>query len=86
MPLNAEQLLEVFPHPVLTKILGEPTFESITLQQSEHNGNLASIKSNLRYVLTVFMEMTMRPVNPSTRLDLMEARFPLCSLCWIVML
>ena len=28
-----------------------------------------------------FMEMTMRPVNPSPRFDLIEARFPLCSLC-----
>ena len=33
-----------------------------------------------------FMEMTMRPVNPSPRLDLMDARFPLCSLYWRVML
>ena len=36
--------------------------------------------------VTVFMEMTMRPVNPSPRLYLMEARFPLCLLCWRVML
>ena len=47
MPLNADQLLAVFLHPVLTKIIGEPNLASITLQQSEHNGNLASIKSNL---------------------------------------
>ena len=33
-----------------------------------------------------FMEMTMRPVNQSPRLDLMEARFTLCSLCWRVIL
>ena len=33
-----------------------------------------------------FMEMTMRPVNPSPRFDLIEARFPLCSLCWSVIL
>ena len=44
MPLNSDQLLAVFLHPVLTKIVGEPNLESITLQQSEHNGNLASIK------------------------------------------
>ena len=44
MPLNANQLLEVFPHPVLTKIIRKPNLASITLQQSEHNGNLASIK------------------------------------------
>ena len=47
MPLNADQLLAVFLHPVLTKIVGKTNLESITLQQSEHNGNLASIKSNL---------------------------------------
>ena len=33
-----------------------------------------------------FMEITMRPVKPSPRFDLIEARFPLCSLCWIVTL
>ena len=43
MPLNADQLLAVFPHPVLTKIIGKPNLASITLQQSDHNGNLASI-------------------------------------------
>ena len=43
MLLNADQLLAVFPQPVLTNIVGEPTLERITLQQSEHNGNLASI-------------------------------------------
>ena len=32
------------------------------------------------------MEMTMRPVNPSPRCDLIEARFPLCSLCGNVIL
>ena len=33
-----------------------------------------------------FMEMTMRSVNPSPRFDLVEARFPLCSLCWSVII
>ena len=33
-----------------------------------------------------FMDRTMRPVSPSPRFDLIEARFPLCSLCWSVML
>ena len=33
-----------------------------------------------------FMEMTMRPVNPSPRFDLIKARFPLCSLYWSVIL
>ena len=33
-----------------------------------------------------FMEMTMRPVNPYPILDLTEAMFLLCSLCWRVML
>ena len=33
-----------------------------------------------------FIEMNMRPFNPSPRLDLIEARFPLCSLSWRVML
>ena len=61
MPLNADQILSVFPHPVLTKIIGEPNLASITLQQSEHNGNLASIKSNLGDGLTGLMVLSMKP-------------------------
>ena len=61
MPLNADQLFAVFPHPVLTKIVGETNLESITLQQSEHNGNLASIKSNLGNGLTGLMIISMKP-------------------------
>ena len=61
MPLNADQLLAVFPHLVLTKIIGEPNLTSITLQQSEQNGNLASIKSNLGDGLTGLMVLSMKP-------------------------
>ena len=61
MPLNAEQLLAVFPHPVLTKIVGYPNLNSITLQQSKHNGNLSSIKSNLGNGLTGLMVISMKP-------------------------
>ena len=61
MPLNADQLLAVFPHPVLTKIIGEPNLARITIQQSEHNGNLASIKSNLGDGLTGLMVLSMKP-------------------------
>ena len=71
MPLNADQLLAFFPHPVLTKIVGEPNLASITLQQSEHNGNLASIKSNLGDGLTGLMVLSMKPeifktIHPDT--------------------
>ena len=59
MPLNADQLLAVFPHPVLTEIIVEPNLASIMLQQSEHNGNLASIKSNLGDGLTGLMVLSM---------------------------
>ena len=61
MPLNADQLLAVFAHLVLTKIVGEPNLKSITLQQSEHNGNLASIKLNLCDGLTGLMVLSMKP-------------------------
>ena len=61
MPLNADQLQAVYPHPVPTKIIGEPNPASITLQQSEHNGNLASIKSNLGDGLTGLMVLSMKP-------------------------
>ena len=61
MPLNTDQLLAVFPHPVLTKIFGEPNLAIIILQQSKHNGNLASIKSNLGDGLTGLMVLSMKP-------------------------
>ena len=61
MPLNADRLLAVSPHPVLTKIIGKPNLASITLQQSEHNRNLASIKSNLGYGLTGLMVLSIKP-------------------------
>ena len=71
MPLNADQLLAVFPHRVLTKIVSEPNLASITLQQSEHNGNLASIKSNLGDGLTGLMVLSMKTdifntIHPNT--------------------
>ena len=66
MPLNADQLLEVFPHSVLINIVGEPTLESITLQQIEHNGNLASVKSNLGDGLTGLMVISVKPATFTT--------------------
>ena len=71
MTLNDDQLLAVFPLPVLTNILGEPNLANITLQQSEHNGNLASIKSNLGDDLTGLMVISMKPeifktIHPDT--------------------
>ena len=50
---------------------------------------LISIANKLGWMVTKvagFMEMNMRPVNPYPILDLIEARFALCSLCWSVML
>ena len=71
MLLNADQLQSGFLHPVLTKIVGKPNLASITLQQSEHNGNLASIKSNLGDGLTGLMVLSMKPdifktIHPNT--------------------
>ena len=66
MPLNANQLLAVFHHPVLTKIVGKPTLERITIQQSKHNGNLASVKFNLGDGLTGLMVISMKPATFAT--------------------
>ena len=66
MPLNADQLLAVFTHPVLTKIVGEPNLAIITLQQSKHNGNLALNKSNLGDGLTGLMVISMKPAISAT--------------------
>ena len=61
MPLTADQILSVFPHPTLTPIVGEPTLVSITLQQNKHNGNLASITSNLGDRSTGLLVISMKP-------------------------
>ena len=66
MPFNADQLLVVFPNPVLAKILGDPNLASIMLQQSKHNGNLALIKSNLGDGLNGLMVISMKPEIFST--------------------
>ena len=71
MRLNADQLLAFFPHAVLTKIVGYPNLASITLQQSEHNGNLTLIKSNPGDGLTSLMVISMKPeifatIHPNT--------------------
>ena len=66
MPINADQLLAVFPHPVLTNIVGEPNLESITIHKSAHNGTLASIKSNLGDGLTGLMVISMNPATFAT--------------------
>ena len=58
--------MAVFLHLFLTKIVGEPNLASITLQQIKHNGNLASIKSNLGDGLTSLMVISMKPEIFST--------------------
>ena len=66
MPLNANQLLAMFPLPVFNKIVGKPDLKIITLQQSKHNVNLASVKSNLGYGLTGIMVISMKPETFAT--------------------
>ena len=66
MLLNSDQLLAVLPHPVLTKIVGKPNLASITLQKSDNNGNLDSIKSNPGNGLTGLMVISMKPEIFST--------------------
>ena len=61
MPLNSDQLQVVLPHPVLTRAVGKPNLARITLQQREHNGNLALIKSNLGDGFTGLMVLSMKP-------------------------
>ena len=66
MPLNDDQILALSPHLVLTKIMGKPNLKSITLQQSKHNGNLASAKSNLGDGLTGLMVISMKTATSAT--------------------
>jgi len=66
MTLNTEQILAMFPHPTLTKIVGEPALESLTLMQEEHNSNLASVKTNLGDGTTGLMVISMKPSTFAT--------------------
>ena len=47
MPLKADQILALFPNPVLTLILGEPDYAAIQILQKQTNQNLSAIPSNL---------------------------------------
>ena len=47
MPLRADQILTLFPNPVLTPIIGEPDYAAIRILQKQTNQNLAAIPSNL---------------------------------------
>ena len=47
MPLKADQILALFPNPVLTPIIGEPDYAAIRILQKQTNQNLSSIPSNL---------------------------------------
>ena len=47
MPLKADQILTLFPNPVLSPILGEPNYAAIRILQKQTNQNLSAIPSNL---------------------------------------
>ena len=47
MPLKADQILTLFPNPVLSPILGEPDYAAIRILQKQTNQNLSAIPSNL---------------------------------------
>ena len=47
MQLNAYQLLAIFLHPVLTKIVGEPNLASIMLALLEHNARKVGFSDNI---------------------------------------
>ena len=48
MPLNADQLLAVIPHPVLTKIVGKPNLEvPIVLALLERNAREVGFADNI---------------------------------------
>ena len=47
MPLRADQILALFPNPVLSPILGEPDYAAIRILQKQTFQNLSAIPSNL---------------------------------------
>lgn len=59
MPLTANQIFVVFPHLVLTPIVGDPTLEGITTLQNKNNNNLSSLKSYLCDDTTGLLELSM---------------------------
>ena len=74
MPLKADQLEALFPNPILTLIVGEPTHEGIRLLEKEINKNLSAIPSNLgcgtkgllwlSTSLTVYATISSTPFTP----------------------
>ena len=47
MPLKADQILALFPNPVLSPIQGEPDYAAIRILQKQTFQNLSAIPSNL---------------------------------------
>jgi len=46
IPTSAEKILENFPHPTISPIIGKPTYETLAAVHLKLNTNAASVHSN----------------------------------------
>ena len=78
MPLTADGMTAIFPHPVLTPIVGEPGWPALRLMQKELNANAVAIPSNLGCGRYGLLSLTMTPTayNALTTTPVVEPTNP----------
>ena len=61
MPLVLEKIVESFPHPTVTPIVGQPSYETIKELQLKLNTNTASIYSHRGNVQLGLLFLAVKP-------------------------
>jgi len=64
--LSADKIIETFPHPTITPIIGQPTYESIAELHLKLNANAASVHSNRGNGALGLLFLTIKPEVYST--------------------
>ena len=64
--LSADKIIETFPHPTITPIIGQPTYESIAELHLKLNANAASVHSNHGNGALGLLFLTIKPEVYST--------------------
>ena len=67
MPLALEKILESFPHPTVSPIIGQPSYETIAELQLKLNTNAASIYSHRGKVRLGLLFLTVKPAVYNTQ-------------------
>ena len=59
--LSSEKIIETFPHPTITPIVGQPNYESIAELHLKINTNAASVHSNRGNGYLGHLYLTIKP-------------------------